>query len=151
MFGISIGIGGISLQNKVKLDFTKQQIRIPNDMDESEVCFFVFKFWKGLQLRLIVCVSVLGNVDEAFSGCSAGIQATSLETLSFSTFIILLNLLFHSSLTPGPRTAVYRMGSFGLQGASGPLFFFFRPSPPPFSLKSEPQQPRFHWGWGELK
>lgn len=88
--------------------------------------FFVFKFWKGLQLRLIVCVSALGNVDEAFSGCSAGIQATSLslETLSFSTFVILLNLLFHSSLTPGPssHTAMYRMGSFGLQGASGPLF-----------------------------
>ena len=104
-----------------------------------------------------MCVSVLGNVDEAFSGCSAGIQATSLsgDIVFFNVYNFIKNLLFHSSLTPGPssRTAVYRMGSFGLQGASGPLFsFFFRPSPPlPFSLKSEPQQPRFHWGWGELK
>lgn len=72
----------------------------------------------------------------------------SLETLSFSTFIILLNLLFHSSLTPGPssRTAVYRMGSFG-QGASGPLFSFFfsssLPLPSPFLLNQNPSSQDF--------
>ena len=56
-------------------------------------------------------------------------------------FVILLNL-FHSASTPGPssHTAVYSMG-----------YLDYRGQVVPFSLKSEPQQPRFHWGWGRVE
>lgn len=79
MFGMSVGIVGIPYYKISKIDFTKQWNKNTKWYGWIRSVFFVFKFWKGLQLRLIVCVSVLGNVDEAFSGCSAGIQATSLS------------------------------------------------------------------------
>lgn len=44
-----------------KIYFTNRQ---DDSVDESEGFLFVcFKFWKGLWLRLIACISVIGNVD----------------------------------------------------------------------------------------
>lgn len=63
----------------------------------------------------------------------------SLETLSFSAFVILVNLIIHSSLTQGhsSHTAMCRVGSSGLQ----------RGQVVPLSLNSEHQWPRLQWGW----